>query len=227
MEGVEQVDRVFFVDLNAVIGLFNTACDPYKLYALQELFGEIQHCQMVAVEIWLTLGAVDNELVDLPDAAADLERRREHRTAHADDAGLADARQDRVGILQLLFRQRLKIFAGCILIVVFDHDGHDHIAERMRPRLDSDDLAGDGGVNRCGNRRGIFADLLPHLHIIADGDKRLIGRTDMLRHGDDHLRRRRDHRDRDLRGLHVIGVYAALECMGHIRFTSHFCTRIS
>ncbi len=169
---------------------------------------------MVAVQIRLALGAVDDELVHLADAAADLEGRREHRPAHADHTGLADALEDRVGIAALLGREgRQEV--RLILVVVLNHDGQDHIAQRVRSRLHRHDGAGHARVDRRGDGRGIIGDLLTHLDIVALFHQRLAGRADMLRHWNDHLSRRRDLRDRDLGCFPIVGMYAAYKCLGH------------
>ena len=170
---------------------------------------------MVAVQIRLALGAVDDQLVHLADAAAHLEVGREHGAAHADHAGLAHAVQDGIRVLQLLRRQRLEILAGGVLKVVLDDDGHNGISKGMRPRLDGNHLAGDRGVDRCGYRCRIVSHDLAHFDIVAHLDHRIAGSADMLGHRDNHLCRGRDYRDRHVRCLPVVGMHAALKRMGH------------
>ena len=67
----------------------------------------------------------------------------------------------------------------------------------------------------CGDGRGILADLLTHFYIVAHTDKGLAGSAYVLSHRNDYLRRRGDHGHRNFRRLHVIGMNAAFECMGH------------
>ena len=149
MVGIEQIDGILLVDFDSVICLVHVACDPNQFDALEQFFREVQHRQMVTVEVRLAFGAVDHQFVDLADTAANLEGSREHRAAHTDDARLTHPGQDGFGVLQFLFRQRSQIVAWRILIVVFDDNRHDHIAERMRPRFHGNNLAGDRSVNRC------------------------------------------------------------------------------
>ena len=214
MEGVEQIDGVLLVDLDPVVGLLHAAGDAHELDAAEQLLGEIEHGEMVAVQVRLALGAVDDELVHLADTALDLEGGGEHGAAHADNAGLADALKYRVGVLELLFRQRLHKGGG-VQPVVFNDDGGDHVSQGMGPGLHRHHLAGDGGVDRSGDRRGVFADLLSHLHKIALLDQGLAGSADMLDEGDHNLLRRRDDRDGNIRPFHIVGVHAAMERVGH------------
>ncbi len=58
----------------------------------------LQHGPVVSAEVWLTFRAVYDNGIDLAARALDLEGRREHRAAHADDAGLTDARDDSVRV---------------------------------------------------------------------------------------------------------------------------------
>ena len=81
----------------------------------------------------------------------------------------------------------------------------------MGSGFNSHHLAGDGGVDRCGDRCGIFAYLLAHGDILAHGYRRHTGRTYVLSHGYDYPGRRRDHSFGHIRRLHVIGMHAAFE----------------
>ena len=218
--GVEQIDRVLLVLLDAVVGLVETGGDAGKLDALEELLRMQTHGPVVAVEVRLALGAVDDERVDLAQTAADLERGGEHGAAHADDAGVANARENGFLILQLRLGQRGQIGTWGVLIVIFDYHGRDVVPQGMGSRLDGDDLAGHGRMNRGGNRRGIVADLLAHRHIITHRHDRLAWRTDVLRHGHDHLGRRRDGDHRNIRRLHIVRMNSAMILKGHLHHLS-------
>ena len=178
---------------------------------------------MVAVQIGLALSAVDDELIHLADTAADLEGSGEHCAAHADHAGLADTLKDGLGVFQLLFGEGGQILAGGVLIVVLDNDGHDHVSQGVGSGFYRHYLAGNGGMNRGGDRRRILTDLLTHFYIVADLNKRLAGSAYVLCHGDDYLRRRSNYRNGDLGCFHVIGVYAAFKSMGHKLHLVFFC----
>ena len=75
-------------------------------------------------------------VANLAEAAADLERGREHCAAHADDTCFAQAGKDGFRILELLLGQGSQIRAGGVLVIVFDNDRHYHIAQRMGSGLD-------------------------------------------------------------------------------------------
>ena len=169
---------------------------------------------MVAVEIGLAFGAVDYQLVYLADTAPDLHGGGEHGTAHTHYACLTDTLQDSLRILQLLLgegRHELR----CVLKVVLYNNGHYHVSQRMGPGLDSHDLSGDGGVDRCGDGNRVFADLLIHLHIVPHLDQRLTGGTYVLYHRYHDLGRRRNDGHWNFRSLHIVRVYAAFKSMGH------------
>ena len=215
MVGVEQINGVLLVLLDAIVGLLDAAGDTHKLDAAQQLLGVVEHRQMVAVQVRLALGAVDDQLIDFTDAAADFERGREHGAAHADNTGFADALKDRLGIVHLLLGQGGQIGAGGVLVVVLDHDGHHHVAQGVRPRFNGHNRTGNRGMDRGRHRGRVFADLLPHGNIVALLYQRFIGGAYVLNHRDHDLWGRGDHSHRDFRCLHVIGMHAALECMGH------------
>ena len=127
MIGIQQINGVLLVLFDAVVALVKAAGYAHQFDALEQLLGVVEHGQMVAVEVRLAFGAVDDELVDLADAAADLEGGREHRAAHADHAGLADAAKDRLRVLQFFPGQRLHEL-GFVLVIVLDDDGHEPIS---------------------------------------------------------------------------------------------------
>ena len=102
---------------------------------------------MVAVEVRLAFGTVDDKSIDLSEAASDLECGGEHSAAHTDYACFAQTGKDRFRILQLLLSQRSQIRAGGVLVIVFDNDRHYHIAQRMGSGLDRYDLAGNGRMH--------------------------------------------------------------------------------
>ena len=149
-----------------------------------------------------------------------LESGGEHRAAHADDAGLADTLEDGFGVLELGFRKRFHELRR-VEPVIFDNNGHNHIAERMGSRFHGHNRAGHGSVNRRGDRCGVFADLLVHVHMVALFHQGGAGGTDVLCHGDDDLLRRCDHGHGNLGMLPVIGMDTALKFKCH---TLHLVT---
>ena len=169
---------------------------------------------MVAVQVRLTLGAVDNQLIHLADTAADLHSGGEHCAAHANHAGLTDALQNGLRVFQLLLGEGGHQFRGILEVVLDDHR-HDHIPQGVGSGLHSDDLAGDGGMDGGRDRDRVFTDLLIHLYIVAYLNQRLAGRAYVLYHRYHYLGRRCDNGHGNFRGLHVIGVHAAFERMGH------------
>ena len=216
VKAVQQVYGVLLVLLDAVIALVETVRNADELYALQKLLRVLQHGAVVAAEIGLALGAVYDDRVHLAARALDLEGRREHRAAHADDAGLADAGDDSVGVLELLLAEGLHVLAGRVLKVVLNNDGHDHVAQHVAPGLDGYDLTGDGRVYRGGHRRVVRAYELAHLHRIPHLDDGLVRGAYLLDHRQHHDRRRRDGTHRRLTGgLRVIGVNTAIVLKGH------------
>ena len=99
------------------------------------------HRPMVAVKVGLALCAVYDESVHLAEAASDLEGCGEHSAAHTHYARFTQTCEYGFGVFQLFFSERSHIGAGGILVVVFDYDCHDHIAQRMGPGLNCYDLA--------------------------------------------------------------------------------------
>ncbi len=83
-----------------------------KLDAPEKLFRMQLHSPMVAVEVRLAFGTVDDKSIDLAEAASDLECGGEHSAAHTDYACFAQTGKDRFRILQLLLSQRSQIRAG-------------------------------------------------------------------------------------------------------------------
>ena len=223
---VQHVHREFFVQLDAEIRLVHLAGPHDELDALQQLPRVLDHRAVVGGDVRLALGAVDDDGVDLAPAARDLERGRERRAAHADDAGLADDARDQLGIGQRLLGRGGDGIRRGVLEVVFDDDGRDHIAEVVEPRLDRGDAAGHGRVHGRGDGGLCLADFLSEPHLVADGDERRTGRADVLGHGNDHLRRLRNGGDPSFvgGGLLIVRMHAA---MGLKKHEHHLCLEFS
>ena len=145
--GIEKLDGIHLVLLDAVVRLVQTAGYACKLNAPEKLFRMQLHSPMVAVEVRLAFGTVDDKSIDLSEAASDLESGGEHCAAHTDYACFAQTGKDRFRILQLLLSQWSQIRAGGVLVIVFDNDRHYHIAQRMGSGLDRYDLAGNGRMH--------------------------------------------------------------------------------
>ena len=77
---------------------------------------------------------------------------------------------------------RLNAGGKVVAAVAFDQDGHDVGTARMRQRLHGDDRAGDGSMHRDAES-GAVTDFLPEQNMLPDGNQRLAGRADVLRHG--------------------------------------------
>ena len=77
--------------------------------------------------------------------------------------------------------------------------------------------AGDAGVDGGGNKSAGFADPLSNFYLVAHRNDRLARRTDVHRHGNDHLSRRRQLFDGLFIGcgLHVVRMNAAKESLCH------------
>ena len=181
------------------------------------------HGPVVAVEVGLTFRTVADEGVDLADAALELECGGEHCAAHADNAGLAESGENCFGILEFFLSQRSKIRAGGILEVVFDNDCRKKVAQGMESGLDFNDLTGNGrmhgSADGCG---GIIADLLAHCYIITHSHQGLARCTDVLLKRHNNFLRRSNDDYLFLRSLHIIGMYAATELIGHLHHLSIF-----
>ena len=178
------------------------------------------HGPVVAVKVRLTFCTVDDEGIDLAETGLDLECGGEHCAAHADDACFTQTCDYRFGILKLFLGEGSHVLTRGILIVVFDNDCRDHVAQRMGSGLDCYYLAGDGRMYRSRDRGGIFADLLTHGYIVAYRYQRLARCADVLCHRNNDLGRRGYDDDRLVGGLHVVGMYAATEFKGHLHHLS-------
>ena len=142
----------------------------------------------------------------------------EHGAAHADDAGLVDDVDDVLGGQVVGGFPRRDIRAQGFQIIVADDDGRHHRTAHMGPRLNGDDLAGDGGMNGT-TESGVVADLLTDGDLVPLFDQGLTGRTDVLGHGDHDRFRRGEGLGCSFtgKGFHIIGVDTAEERKRHLK----------
>ena len=87
---VHGVDAVLLVVLHADDHLVHAEHLGKIHAAADDLLGALQHGAVVAGDVGLALGAVDDDGVHLADAAGDLHVSGEGRAAHTDDAGVLD-----------------------------------------------------------------------------------------------------------------------------------------
>jgi len=141
----------------------------------------------------------------------------ERRAALADDAGVLDDLHQLLGSQAVGVRHGLDFLGDLVLEVVFNDHGHHLAAHREGTGLHGLDRAGDAGVDGCGNESAGFADPLSNFYLVAHRNDRLARRTDVHRHGNDHLSRGCQLFDGLFigRGLHVIGMNAAKESLCH------------
>ena len=137
--------------------------------------------------------------------------------ALAHDTGVLD------DLHQLLGSQAVRVVHGMnvrthgVLEVVLDDHGHHLAAHVEGAGLHGFHRAGDAGVDGCGNKSAGFADPLSNFYLVAHRNDRLARRTDVHRHGNDHLSRGFQLFDGLFIGcgLHVIGMNAAKESLCH------------
>ena len=185
---VEGLDAVFLVVLHADDDLAHAEHLGEVAAAADDLSGALKHRAMVAGDVGLALRTVDDDGIDLADAAGDLRVRGERCAAHTDDTGLLDhfdhfLHAQRVGV-----GRSMDFLAQVVLEVIVDDNGHDLAAHGIGTGLHRSDRTGYACVNGSAETFE-FADLLSKLDIVALGDRRGAGCAEVHRHGDHHLSR--------------------------------------
>ena len=172
---------------------------------------------MVAGDVGLALGRVDDDVIHLAQTRADLHVGGEGGAALADDAGVLDDLHQLLGSQAVGILHGLDVLGDGVFKVVGDHYGHHRAAHGGGAGLHSLHRAGDGGVDGSGNEPAGLADPLADLHFVSYSDDGLTRRTDVHGHGNDHFRRRCQLFDGLLIGcgLHVVGMNAAKESLCH------------
>ena len=214
---VQDVRRVLLVGLHADVNLVDAEALGQQGRALDDLLGTLEHGAVVARDVGLALGGVDDDVVHLAKTGRDLHMGGERRAALTDDAGVLDdldelLRRQIVGILH-----RMDVFAHGVLEVVFDHHGHHRSAHREGTGLHCLHRTRNAGVDGRGDKSAGFTNSLSNFHLVPLGHDGLAGSADVHRHGNDHLSRGCQLLDGLFigRGLHVIGMNAAKESLCH------------
>ena len=163
--------RFFLVVLHADDDLAHAEHLGEVAAAADDLSGALKHRAMVAGDVGLALRAVDDDGIDLADAAGDLRVRGERCAAHTDDTGLLDhfdhfLHAQRVGV-----GRSMDFLAQVVLEVIVDDNGHDLAAHGIGTGLHRSDRTGYACVNGSAETFE-FADLLSKLDIVALGDRR-------------------------------------------------------
>ena len=214
---VEHVGRILLVGLDADVHVLHAEALGQQRSALDHLLRTLQHGAVVAGDVGLALGGVDDDVVHLAKTGRDLHMGGERRAALTDDAGVLDdldelLRRQIVGILH-----RMDVFAHGVLEVVFDHHGHHRSAHREGTGLHCLHRTRNAGVDGRGDKSAGFTNSLSNFHLVPLGHDGLAGSADVHRHGNDHLSRGFQLFDGLFIGcgLHVIGMNAAKESLCH------------
>ena len=214
---IQHVGRVLLVGLHADVHVLHTEALGQQGRALDDLLRTLQTGAVVAGDVRLALCGVDDHVVHLAQTGADLDVGGEGRAALAHDAGVLD------DFHQLLGSQAVRIVHGMnvrthgVLEVVLDDHGHHGPAHGEGTGLHCLHRAGHAGMDGSGHETAGFTDLLTDGHLVAHRNDRLARRTDVHRHGNDHLSRRCQLFDGLFigRGLHVVRMNAAKESLCH------------
>ena len=214
---VQHVGRVLLVGLHADVHMLHTEALGQQGGALDDLLGPLQHGAVVAGDVGLALGGVDDDIVHLAEAGADLHVGGEGCAALAHDTGVLD------DLHQLLGSQAVRVVHGMnvrthgVLEVVLDDHGHHGPAHGEGTGLHCLHRAGHAGMDGSGHETAGFTDLLTDGHLVAHRNDGLAGCTDVHRHGNDHLSRGCQLFDGLFIGcgLHIVGMNAAKESLCH------------
>ena len=141
----------------------------------------------------------------------------EGRTALAHDAGVLDYLHQLLGSQAVGILHGMNVRAHGVLKIVLDHHRHHGAAHREGAGLHGLYGTGHARMNGSGHETAGFTDLLTDGHLVAHRNDRLARRTDVHRHGNDHLSRGFQLFDGLFIGcgLHVIGMNAAKESLCH------------
>ena len=213
---VEGLDAVFLVVLHADDDLVHAEHLGEVAAAADDLGRALKHRAMVAGDVGLALGAVDDDRIDLADTAGDLRMGRERSAAHADDTGLFDHFDHFLNAQCVGVGGRLHFFAQLVLEIIVNDNGHDLTAHGVGAGLHRSDRTGNACVN--GSAEALkFTDLLSKLDIVALGDRGSAGCAEVHRHGDDHLSGCLELLDGLFIGgsLHIVWMNAAKESLCH------------
>ena len=215
--GVQHVSRVLLVGLDTDVHLVHAEALCQQGRALDDLLRTLQTGTVVAGDVRLALCGVDDHIVHLAQTGADLHVGGERCAALTHDTGVLDDLHQLLGSQAVGILYGLDFLGDLILEVVFNDHGHHLAAHIEGAGLHGFHRAGDAGVDGGGNESAGFADPLSNFNLVAHRNDRLTRRTDVHRHGNDHLSRRSQLFDGLFigRGLHVVGMNAAKESLCH------------
>ena len=211
VDAVELGDSVGLVQLDRDDHALDSQRQREQLCALGDLVRLFDHQTVVAGQIRLALRAVDDQRVD-GGLGRQLDRCREARAAHADDAGFAHALAHAVGCDLLERHERdLAVFA-----VVFDDDAVRLSAAGQGTALDRDHLAAHARKDVCAHRAVRLGDQCAALDGVAHRDDGLCRLADVLRQRDRDRIGRGDiaYRTACAQALLVVDVHSATEEFG-------------
>ncbi|MOA00046.1 hypothetical protein D3C78_1193900 [compost metagenome] len=166
--------------------------------AVDDGLGALAHQAVVAGQVGLALAAVDQHGLDLvAGALLELDRRREDRPAHADDAGLGDALgQDQRALVEGIGRH-VQLDPALLAVALEDHavDGQAG-GMRSEDRADLDDPPRAGRMDRRRHFRRRTGDQLALEDPVADLDQRQRLGAGVLAQRQVEARRQRQAADR-------------------------------
>ena len=214
---VEHVGRILLVGLDADVHVLHAEALGQQRSALDHLLRTLQHGAVVAGDVGLALGGVDDHIVHLAETGADLHMGGEGRTALTHDTGVLDDLHQLLGSQAVGILHGMNVRAHGVLKIVLDHHRHHGAAHREGAGLHGLYGTGHARMNGSGHETAGFTDLLTDGHLVAHRNDRLARRTDVHRHGNDHLSRGFQLFDGLFIGcgLHVIGMNAAKESLCH------------
>ena len=158
-----------------------------SVFGPEHLLRDTAQQGVIRRDIGLTFAGVDEDGVHPSGGADGFDIGGEGGAAHAHDAGLPDDGEQVIRGEPLQGLAGEKGMAGRILTVILQDRREDRPAGGMGTGLQSQDPAGNRGVD-CGAQPLGVPDLLPQAHRIAGLYQGSAGPADMLKHGDDHLR---------------------------------------
>ena len=157
------------------------------------MVGILKEAAVIRGDIGLTLGAVDEQCVDLVQVlGGQLHRRGEAGAAQTHQAAGPD------GVHKGLVIRHLRGGNGGVhLLLAVGHDDHSGLGRAVGGGDGGDlrDRTGDAGVDVRGHKAPGLSDDGAYVHLIALGHSRRRRSADVLAHGQDDLGRKR-HRDR-------------------------------
>ena len=182
--GLECFDRIGLVELDSDPAPLASQQEAEDLRTADHGGGLLDHHTVVTRQVWLTLAAVDDDLVHhFAVGHGELDVAGEGCAAEADDATVLDelegfARLQRRGVGGLAH----ELLAGPR--VAAEHDRRDHAPTGVETQFDGGDTAGNGGVQRNRDETTGIGQLVTPAHVIAWLHYCHARRADMLAKGE-------------------------------------------